>query len=42
MSKHTPTDNEMGHSDTEQGSLHMISHNNLPINSDGEVECLNV
>ena len=41
-SSNTPTDDEMGHSDTEQASLQMLTHNNLPINSDSEVECLNL
>ena len=38
----TPTDDEMGHSDTEQAFLQILTHDNLPINSYGEVECLNV
>ena len=38
----TPTDDEMSHSDTEQASLQMITHDNLPINSKSEVECLNL
>ena len=38
----TPTDDEMGHSDTEQASLQMLTHDNLLINSNGEVEYLNL
>ena len=38
----TSTDDEMGHSDMEQTSLQMLTHDNLPINSNGEVECLNL
>ena len=38
----TPTDDEMGHSDTEQTSLQMLTHDNLPINSTAEVEYLNL
>ena len=37
----TPTDDEMGHSVTEQASLEMMTHDNLPFNSNGEVEYLN-
>ena len=37
-----PTDDEMGHSDTEHASLQMISHDNLHLNSNGEVEYLNL
>ena len=37
-----PTDDEMGHSHTEDASLQMLTHDNLPINLDGEVECLNL
>ena len=28
----TPTDDEMGHCDTEQASLQMLTHDNLPLN----------
>ena len=38
----TPTDDEMGHSDMEQASLQMMTHDNLSINSYSEVECLNL
>ena len=38
----TPTDDEMGHSDTEQASLQMLTHYSLPFNANGEVECLNL
>ena len=37
-----PTDGEMGHSGVEHASLQMLMHDNLPINLDGEVECLNL
>ena len=35
-------DHEKGHSDTEQTSLQMLMHDNLPININHEVECLNL
>ena len=38
----TPMDNEMGHRDTKQASLQMQTHDNLPLNSNGEVEYLNL
>ena len=38
----TPTDDEMGHSDSEQASLQMVAQDNLPLNSNGEVEYLNL
>ena len=38
----TPTDDEMGHSDIEQASLQMLTHDGLPFNANGEVECLNL
>ena len=38
----SPTDDEMGYSDIEQASLQMLTHNGLPFNSNGEVECLNL
>ena len=38
----TPTDDEMGHSDSEQTSLQMLTQDNLPLNSNGEVEYLNL
>ena len=38
----TPTDDEMGHSDSEQASLQMLTHDNLPLNPNGEVEYLNL
>ena len=37
-----PTDNEMGHSDSEQASLQMLTQDSLPLNSNGEVEYLNI
>ena len=37
-----PTDDVMGHSDTEQTSLQMLAHDNLPLNCSGEVEYLNL
>ena len=36
----TPTDEEMEHSDVEPASLQMLMQENIPINSNGEVECL--
>ena len=33
-----PTDNEIGHSDSEQASLQMLTQDSLPLNSNGEVE----
>ena len=36
----TPTDDEIGHSDSEQASLQMLTQDNLPLNSNGEVEYL--
>ena len=38
----TPTDDEMGHSNTEQASLQRLNHDSLPFNSKGEIECLNL
>ena len=38
----TPTNEEMEHSDAEPASLQMLTQENIPINSDGEVECLNL
>ena len=38
----TPMDNEMGHSDSEQASLQMLTRGSLPPNSNGEVKCLNL
>ena len=38
----TPTDDEMGHSDSEQASLQMLTQDSLPLNSNGEVEYLNL
>ena len=37
-----PTDDEMGHSDSDQGMLQMIIQEEVPLNSDGEVEYLNL
>ena len=37
-----PMDDEMGHGDSEHTSLQMITHDNLPLNSNGEVEYLNL
>ena len=36
------TADEIGHSDTEQASLQMLTHENLPLNSNGDVEYLNL
>ena len=41
-SPNTSMDEEMDHSDVEPASLQMLSHENIPINSNGEVECLNL
>ena len=38
----TPTDEEMGDSDTEKASLQMLMHDSLPINSTSEVKYLNL
>ena len=38
----TKTDGEMGHSDWEQASLQMLTQDSLPLNSNGEVEYLNL
>ena len=38
----TLTDDEMGHSDSEQASLQMLTQENLPLNSNGEVEYLSL
>ena len=38
----TPRDEELEHSDVEPASLQMLIHENLPINSNGEVEYLNL
>ena len=35
-------DNEIGHSDSEQASLQMLTQDSLPLNSDGEVEYLKI
>ena len=37
-----PTDEELEHSDAEPASLQMLMQENIPINSDGQVECLNL
>ena len=37
-----PMDDEMGHSDSEQASLQMLTQDGLPLNSNGEVEFLNL
>ena len=37
-----PTDDEMGHSDSEPASLQMLTQKDLPLNFDGEVEYLNL
>ena len=38
----TPTDEELEHSDVEPASLQMLTHENFPIKSNGEVEYLNL
>ena len=38
----TPMDDEIGHGNVEQASLQMLTHDILPINSNGEFECLNL
>ena len=38
----TPTDEEMEHSDVEPVSLQILTQENIPINSNGEEECLNL
>ena len=38
----TPTNEEMDHSDVEQASLQMLTQEHIPINFNGEVECLNM
>ena len=41
--RNTPTDDEMGHSDSEEASLQMLTQDNLPLNSNnGEVEYLSL
>ena len=37
-----PADEELDHSDVEQASLQMLMQETIPINSDGQVECLNL
>ena len=37
-----PTDDEMGHSDSEQASLQMLTQDNLLLNCNGEVKYLNL
>ena len=36
------TDDEMGHSDSEQASLQMLTQDSLPLSTIGEVEYLNL
>ena len=38
----TQTDEELDHSNAEQASLQMLMQETIPINSDGQVECLNL
>ena len=38
----TPTDDEMGHSDSEPASLQMLAQENIPLNFNGEVDYLNL
>ena len=38
----TPMDDEMGHSDSGQASLQMLTQDSLPLNSNSEVEYLNL
>ena len=38
----TPTDDELGHSDSDQGMLQMIVQEEIPHSCDGEVEYLNL
>ena len=38
----THMDEEMDHSDVEQASLQMLTQEHIPINSNGEIECLNL
>ena len=38
----TPTDDKMGHSDSEQASLQVLTQDSLPLHSNGEVEYLNL
>ena len=35
-------DDELGHSDSDQGMLQLIVHEEMPLNFDGEVEYLNL
>ena len=35
-------DDEMGHSDSDQGMLQMIGQEEIPLNFEGEVEYLNL
>ena len=37
-----PTDDEMGQSDSEQASRQMLTQDSLPLNSNGEVEYLDL
>ena len=41
-SPNTPTDEELDRSNMKQASLQMMMQENIPINSDGQVECLNL
>ena len=38
----TPMDDELGHSDSDQGMLQMIVQEEMPLNFDGEVEYLSL
>ena len=37
-----PTDEELENGNVEPASLQMLMQKNIPINSDGQVECLNM
>ena len=38
----TPTDDETGHSDSGQASLQMLAQEELHLDFEGEVQCLNL
>ena len=38
----TPTDDELGHRDSDEGMLQVIAQEEIPLNCDGEVEYLNL
>ena len=41
-SPNTPMDDEMGHSNSEPALLQMLTQEDMPLNFDVEVECLNL